>query len=103
MVKLNIKHVDVLSSGRILGLFSAMLGLFISIIALFFGALLSMAGLPFSAAGSLLIVIIWPIIWGLLGFSFGCFYAVLYNLSVKADMGIGIEVDVDEINQIVNK
>jgi len=101
-----IKRIDPMQSGKVTAIVSVAL---ILIIFVPFMLLFSLAGLGTSfggamLGGSLFMIILLPIIYGIVGFIAGILYAVVYNFTYKYHGGLQLEYDDmdDEINRIGN-
>ena len=103
MAKMVVKRVGVLSIAKIEALIMAVFGLIIGVVSgLFFGlisAVMSTASGGSAAAGGfgILGVIVFPILYGIMGFCAGALGAVIYNFAAGF-MG-GIEMDLENAEQ----
>jgi hypothetical protein len=90
-----IKSVGVFSVAKVMGAMYALLGLIFMPIFLLVGVAGSMAGgrsNPFGALGGLMLGILAPVFYGVIGFIGGAISAFLYNLMAKWLGGIEVEV-----------
>jgi hypothetical protein len=90
-----IKSVGVLSVAKMMGAIYAVLGLILLPIFLLVGLAGSMAGgsnSPFGAIGVVMLGILAPILYGVLGFIGGAIMAFLYNLMANWIGGIEVQV-----------
>ncbi len=81
-----LKSVGVLSAAKISGVIYAILGLLFAPFILLMGLFGSMAGQrpnPFGAIGGVAIAVLFPIIYGVMGFVMGALGALMYNLVAK--------------------
>jgi hypothetical protein len=87
---MQIKRVQPVPLGKIVGVFSAIVGLFELAFALAGSHAQAIHGWPvFSGAGAVLL----PILYGFGGFLYGLIVAVLYNILANLVGGIVIEVE----------
>jgi hypothetical protein len=92
-----VKSVGVLSFAKIMGLVYGCLGLIFVPLFLLFGLLGSMAGQqknPFAGLVGVVMAILMPVLYGVMGFIFGAIGALLYNLFAKLVGGFELELDV---------
>ena len=90
-----IKSVGVFSVAKVMGAMYGLLGLIFIPIFLLVGMAGSMAGgrsNPFGALGGLMLGILAPVCYGVMGFVLGAISAFLYNLMAKWLGGIEVEV-----------
>jgi hypothetical protein len=90
-----VKSVGVLSLGKIMGAIYGVLGVIFMPIFLVIGITGSIAGgkgAALGAAGALFIAILFPILYGLMGFAAGAIGAQLYNLFAKWLGGIELQL-----------
>ena len=90
-----VKSVGVLSLGKIMGAIYGILGLLFMPIFLVAGIMSSLTGgkgAAFGAAGALVMAILLPILYGLIGFVAGAVGALLYNLFAKWLGGIELQL-----------
>jgi hypothetical protein len=90
-----VKSVGVLSFGKILGGIYGVLGLLFMPIFLLAGIMSTLTGgkgAAFGAAGALVMAVVFPILYGLLGFVAGAIGALLYNLFAKWLGGIELQL-----------
>lgn len=96
-VKKEIKRISVLRAGIISGLtMSATMFVFMLLyyLILSFIPFPEMGHMPFSIHGMFLILlIVLPIFYGILGFLFGVLWAGIYNLIAKSGIGLVIELE----------
>lgn len=97
---MEIKHIDVFSAGKVMGLISAAFGLIAGLIALLFGSLLGSiadaagtGGGGFMALGGVTAVILLPIMYGIFGFIVGMIQAFIYNLAAGFVGGLRIRTE----------
>ena len=89
-----LKSVGVLSAAKISGVLYAILGLFFAPMFLLMGFIGSMAGQrpnPFGAIGGVAMAVLFPIIYGVMGFVMGALGALFYNLIAKWLGGLQLE------------
>jgi hypothetical protein len=89
-----LKSVGVLSAAKISGVMYAALGLLFAPIILVMGLIGSMAGPrqnPFGAIGGVAMAVLFPIMYGVMGFVMGALGALLYNLIAKWLGGLQLE------------
>lgn len=96
--KVTIKRIDIVSAGKIQGI---ILAFFALIFALLFALLVLLVGVTsddvrMGLGGALLIVIMAPIIYGVLGFIAGIISALIYNAAASAVGGIQLDFKYDE-------
>jgi hypothetical protein len=90
-----VKSVGVLSFGKIMGSIYGILGLVFMPFFLLIGIVSSFAGnkgAAFGAAGSLTMAVLFPILYGAIGFVAGVIGASLYNLFAKWIGGIELQL-----------
>jgi hypothetical protein len=94
-----ITKIEVLSLGKVQGITMALLGiiigLFVGLIGITVGSLAgSQTGMPgmFGAGLGIFAIIVFPIMYGVIGFIFGILGAAIYNLVAKWVGGIEIEL-----------
>lgn len=91
-----IKHIDVLSAGKIYAIIAAAVGLIAGVVFFLFGSLLgsAMGGHGGSAFfGGIAGVIVLPIVYGIFGFIGGIIQAFVYNLAAGWVGGLRIETE----------
>ena len=91
-----IKSVGVLSVAKIMGLMYGCMGLIFAPFFLLFGLIGSLAGeekTPFAGIFGVVLAILMPILYGVLGFIAGAIGALLYNLFAKLVGGFELEVE----------
>lgn len=100
-----VKRVGALSLGKLLGIMYAGLGLLFGGLFALFSLIGGMAGLvaqngPEGAAGAGLLaglgvaaVVIFPILYGLMGFVAGLICALFYNLAARFAGGVELDID----------
>ncbi|MCD6403468.1 MAG: hypothetical protein J7K98_04035 [Candidatus Aenigmarchaeota archaeon] len=87
-----IKRVEPLSLGKILGAFGAISGFLLGLLFLSAPAPMSMTGMPgMYNLGAVLLVLL-PIVYGIVGFIMGIVYALIYNWLAKQIGGIRIDI-----------
>ena len=89
-----LKSVGVLSAAKISGVLYAALGLLFAPIILVAGLIGSMAGQrqnPFGAIGGVAMAVLFPIMYGVIGFVMGALGALIYNLIAKWLGGLQLE------------
>lgn len=98
MAKVVIKKFDVMSVAKIYAVIGVIIGfiagILVAIATAFVGGLMSMGGLPasgFTAGAGILSIIIFPIIYGILGFIGGAIGAFIYNVVAGKIGGIAFE------------
>jgi hypothetical protein len=90
-----VKSVGVLSLGKIMGAIYGVLGVIFMPIFLVIGITGSIAGgkgAALGATGALFMAILFPILYGLIGFAAGAIGALLYNLFAKWLGGIELQL-----------
>lgn len=92
---MEIKKIDVLSVGKLSGFIYAVVGLLsgllISLFSFSFGTMLSQSGSNnFLSSFGIASIVVFPILYGLMGFVCGIIGAVIYNLAAKFVGGIKI-------------
>jgi hypothetical protein len=90
-----VKSVGVLSLGKIMGAIYGILGLLFMPIFLVAGIMSSLTGgkgAAFGAAGAIVMAILFPILYGLMGFAAGAIGALLYNLFAKWLGGVELQL-----------
>jgi len=97
MAMKEVKSVDILSVGKIYGLFGVIIGFVIGLIVTAIASLLpagtSITGLSTMFVGvGIFSIIISPIIYGLISFLVGCICAAIYNFLAERFGGIKIEL-----------
>ncbi len=91
-----IKSVGVLSVAKILGLMYACLGLIFAPLFLLVGLLASAAGQhnnPFAGIFSIGFAVLFPVLYGVIGFIAGAIGALLYNLFARWVGGFELEME----------
>lgn len=89
-----IKKIGVLSLAKFYTLFMAVMGLILGILVTVLNKFVASAEIPqISATGYLTAIILFPIIYGIMGFVMGLLLAWIYNLVAKLIGGIEIELD----------
>lgn len=92
---MKLKKIDVLSAGKISGMISLIVGLILGIFSAVFGGIaLSLMG--FAAGVGMWAIIIFPIVYGLIGFIAGIIGAALFNLVAKWKFIDGLEIEIQE-------
>ncbi|TAK39514.1 MAG: hypothetical protein EPO30_03175 [Lysobacteraceae bacterium] len=95
---MEIKHISVMSAGKVMGIICAAIGLIMGILFLLFGSMA--AGLVAAsgsdggglmAMGGVMGVIVLPIVYGIFGFIGGVIQAFVYNLAAGWVGGIRIQ------------
>ena len=92
-----VKSVGVLSVAKIMALMYACMGLLVAPFFLLFGLIGSMAGQdgnPFAGIVGVVLAVLMPIVYGVLGFIAGAIGALLYNLFAKLVGGFELELEV---------
>lgn len=92
-----VKSVGVLSFAKIMGLVYGCLGLIFAPIFLLIGLAGSLAGQernPFAGAVGIVMAILMPVFYGVMGFVMGAIGALLYNLFAKLVGGFELELEV---------
>jgi len=92
-----LKRVGVVSVAKIYGIIMAIIGLFVGIlIALFGTGAAAIAGMPgvVAISAGILSIILFPILYGIIGFLMGAIGAILYNF--VADKVGGVELTFKE-------
>jgi hypothetical protein len=85
-----------MSFAKMMGCLYAALGLFVVPIFLFGGIIASTTGKqasPFAGIGMLVVGILAPFIYGIMGFILGALMALLYNLMAKWIGGVQFEIE----------
>jgi hypothetical protein len=96
-----VKRVGVMSAGKVMGVLYAGLGLiggaFFSLVSLLGASIPSDPGRPNPGAGLLVFgaaaIIVFPIIYGILGFIGGIISGAIYNLAASVVGGIELDVN----------
>ncbi|MEZ4703257.1 MAG: hypothetical protein R2834_23210 [Rhodothermales bacterium] len=91
-----LKHIGVASAARITGIVTAALGLIVAVLYLPILTLLSLfdgSGESFGMTMGFAFLIIFPILYGLMGFLIGAFYAWLYNIVAERFGGLEMEFE----------
>lgn len=91
-----LKSVGVMSVAKMMGLVYGCLGLIFAPFFLLFGLLGSLAGqnkTPFAGIFGVVLAILMPIVYGLMGFITGAIGAMLYNLFSKLVGGFELDLD----------
>ena len=96
-----IKHIDVFSAGKMMGIIMATFGLFAgliffafgSIFGAAFGAALGQDGGGMAMVGGLMGIIVMPILYGIFGFIGGVLQAFIYNIAAGFVGGIRVETE----------
>ncbi len=91
-----VKSVGVLSIAKIMGLIYACLGLIFAPLFLFFGLLGAIAGQgrsPFAGIFGIVLAILMPVMYGIIGFIAGAIGGLLYNLFAKLVGGFELELE----------
>lgn len=91
-----IKSVGVLSVAKILGLIYACMGLIFAPLFLLIGLIGSMVGqqkTPFAGMFGVVVALLMPVFYGVLGFIMGAIGALLYNLFAKLVGGFELEIE----------
>lgn len=96
-----IKHIDVLSAAKIMGIISAAFGLLAGLIFFAFGSLFgallgSLSGHEgggMAMAGGFMGIILLPILYGVFGFIAGLIQAFIYNIAAGFVGGIRIDTE----------
>ena len=91
-----IKSVGVLSVAKIMGLMYGCMGLLLAPFFLLFGLIGALAGQdknPFAGIVGVVLAILMPIFYGVLGFIMGAIGALLYNLFAKLVGGFELEME----------
>jgi hypothetical protein len=91
-----LKSIGVLSSAKMMGCLHAALGLLVVPLFLFVGIVASTTGkppAPFAGIGALILGILAPFLYGMMGFIFGALMALLYNVMAKWIGGIQFEIE----------
>ena len=87
-----IKRIGVGSAARVYGLTLGFLGIFVGIIyALVFTAMPGFSDVPGGGFGIMMLIVI-PILYGVIGFVIGAFGAAIYNFVAKKFGGLEIEL-----------
>jgi hypothetical protein len=102
-MKLKLKRIGPIQAGKMLGAFYALFALlFVPVIMLFmaFGAVASRGAggappLPLMFGMGMGFIIFMPVIYGIMGFIFGCLGALIYNLLAKPLGGFALEFEAD--------
>jgi hypothetical protein len=92
-----VKSVGVMSVAKIMGLLYGCMGLLFIPMILFIGLVGSMAPQgknPFAGIVGVVLAILMPIIYGVMGFVFGAIGALLYNLLAQWVGGFELEMEV---------
>jgi hypothetical protein len=92
-----VKSVGVLSVAKILGLMYACLGLIFAPMFLLIGVLASAAGQhnnPVAGIFSIGFAVLFPVVYGLIGFIAGAIGALLYNLFARWAGGFELQIEV---------
>ena len=92
-----VKSVGVLSVAKILGLMYACLGLIFAPMFLLIGVLASAAGQhnnPVAGIFSIVFAVLFPVVYGLIGFIAGAIGALLYNLFARWAGGFELQIEV---------
>ena len=90
--KVELKNIDAMSFAKVMTIISAILGLVVGIIFAIISFGFSYMGMMYGGYGALSIVV-FPILYAILGFLFGLVSALLYNIVAKWVGGVKIEVD----------
>lgn len=93
-----IKHIDVMSAGKVSGIIAAAIGLLAGLLFLLFGSMMSgIAGAEnggmLAAVGGAMGVVLLPILYAVIGFIGGVLQAFVYNLAARFVGGIRIETE----------
>ena len=95
---MEIKHISVLSAGKVMGIICAAIGLIAGVLFLLFGSMLGGLaaasggdGGGIMAIGGVMGVILLPILYGIFGFIGGVIQAFVYNLAAGWVGGIRIQ------------
>ena len=95
---MEIKHISVLSAGKVMGIICAAIGLIAGVLILLFGSMLGGLaaasggeGGGIMAIGGVKGVILLPILYGIFGFIGGVIQAFVYNLAAGWVGGIRIQ------------
>ena len=92
-----VKSVGVMSFAKIMGLLYGCMGLLVAPIFLLIGLAGSLAGgekNPFAGAVGVVMAILMPVFYGVMGFIMGAIGGLLYNLFAKLVGGFELELDV---------
>lgn len=96
-----IKHIDVFSAGKMMGIIMAAFGLFAGLIFFAFGSIFGAAlgsalgqdGGGMAMVGGFMGIIIMPILYGIFGFIAGVIQSFIYNIAAGFVGGIRIEAE----------
>jgi hypothetical protein len=95
---MEIKHISVMSAGKVMGIICAAMGLIIGLLFLATGSMLGSLGEAaggdaggLMAVGGVMGVIVLPILYGIVGFIGGVIQAFVYNLAAGWVGGIRIQ------------
>ncbi len=95
---MEIKHISVMSAGKVMGIICAAMGLIIGLLFLATGSMLGSLGEAaggdaggLMAVGGVMGVIVLPILYGIVGFIGGAIQAFVYNLAAGWVGGIRIQ------------
>lgn len=91
-----LRSIGVLSSAKIFAVVQAAIGILVGFLFLIFaivGAALAPAQQKLGMAGMIVIAILMPVIYGLIGFVAGAIWAFVYNLVAQAIGGLELQLD----------
>ena len=98
---IKLKRVGVLKTSFLLGIYGFVIGLIIGIITALFSSLL-FSGVPipegiFSLATGFMAILIFPILYGIIGLVGGFIFTPIFNLILKLIKGIDLEIVEEEV------